>query len=65
VVDADEHVVGTVRAQGRDTVRVPLPLRPGVDSQVFRLRVRGGGVTVPGDLRILNFRVFSLRWAPN
>jgi hypothetical protein len=64
VVDADEHVVGTVRAQGRDTVRVPLALRPGAESQVFRLRVQGGGASAPGDLRTLDFRVFSIRWAP-
>jgi hypothetical protein len=64
VVGADEAVVGTVRAQGRAAVRVSLPLRSGAESQVFRLRVRGGGVAVPSDPRILNFRVFSVRWAP-
>jgi hypothetical protein len=64
VVGADEAVVGTVRAQGRAVVRVPLPLRSGTESQVFRLRVRGGGISIPSDPRVLNFRVFSVRWAP-
>lgn len=64
VVGADEAVVATVRAQGRAAVRVPLPLRSGTESRVFRLRVRGGGIGVPSDPRILNFRVFSVLWAP-
>jgi hypothetical protein len=63
LVDEGGGVVTTIRSTGRETVRVSLPLRPGEETQVFRLRVRGGGLPTPNDPRILNFRVFSLRWA--
>jgi hypothetical protein len=63
LVDEGGGVIATIRSTRRETVRVPLPIRPEVETQVFRLQVRGGGLPTPNDPRILNFRVFSLRWA--
>jgi hypothetical protein len=63
LVDERGGVIATIRSTGREIVRVPLPIRPAEESQVFRLRVRGGGLPTPNDPRMLNFRVFSLRWA--
>jgi hypothetical protein len=63
LVDEGGAPVGAVRVRGRETVRVPLPIRPGVETQTFRLRVEGGSLPTPNDARILNFRLFSMRWS--
>jgi hypothetical protein len=63
LVDEGDGVVATIHSTRRETIRVPLPIRREAETQVFRLRVRGGGLPTPNDPRILNFRVFSLRWA--
>jgi hypothetical protein len=55
--------IGSVQVRGRETVRVPLPIRRESETQTFELRVLGGGLSTPNDPRTLNFRVFSIRWA--
>jgi hypothetical protein len=49
-----------VRRSKTVAFRVPLPAGPGA---TFLLDAEGGGKLVAGDPRVLNFRVFGLRWA--
>jgi FkbM family methyltransferase len=56
VWDAEGVPIADARVDGRCTVGVPLP--PSAEPQTVRLHCENGGITVPYDLRILNFRVF-------
>jgi hypothetical protein len=49
----------TVSYRHEITLEVP---EIAIGSAVFRLVVPGGGVPIPGDARILNLRVFRIRW---
>jgi hypothetical protein len=59
VVSPTGAILGSGTVRGRCTLRVAISagLAGG-----FKLRVLGGGVPLTGDLRMLNVRVFSLRW---
>ena len=63
ILDGAGRTVATAPVRGRETVTVPLPIQPGAETQSFRLHVEGGGRPTPNDPRVLNFRVFALRWA--
>jgi hypothetical protein len=55
-----EHLAkSTVSYRHEITLEVP---EIATGSAVFRLVVPGGGVAIPGDARILNLRVFRIRW---
>ncbi|NVM23355.1 MAG: hypothetical protein HWN68_16415, partial [Desulfobacterales bacterium] len=63
VLDQSGQVVATAEVEGREMVRVALPIVAG-ETQKFRLHVEGGGQqAAPNDPRTLNFRVFHLGWA--
>ena len=64
VMDDDGHTLGTIRAQGHQTVDVELPTPVGAEFTVFRLTPTSTDQPVPGDPRMLNVRVFSMRWEP-
>jgi hypothetical protein len=64
VIDARGQVVATIQAAKRDWVDVELPASVGPGPSVFHLSVTGGGQAANGDPRILNVRVFALRWLP-
>jgi len=49
--------------KGRTKLELVVPARVGPGAQSFRFEVEGGGQPVPGDPRILNFRVFRCDWA--
>jgi hypothetical protein len=59
IVSLDGAVLGSGTVKGRCRVLVDVA-DPIAGS--FRLRVLGGGVPLTRDLRMLNLRVFSLRW---
>ena len=63
VRDANGQEVARASASDRARVRLPLMLS-GKPETVFRLHVEGGGAATPGDTRILNCRVFSVRRLP-
>jgi glycosyltransferase involved in cell wall biosynthesis len=50
----------SVRSAGAVFLAVPLPVSSGA---VYTLDTEGGGARTAGDPRILNFRVFKIRWA--
>jgi glycosyltransferase involved in cell wall biosynthesis len=50
----------SVRSAGPVVLAVPLPVSSGA---VYTLDTEGGGARTAGDPRILNFRVFKIRWA--
>jgi len=50
----------SVRSAGAVVLAVPLPVSSGA---VYTLDTEGGGARTAGDPRILNFRVFKIRWA--
>ena len=60
VLDASGRQVQTVEVNGRQTVKLLLPVVKGKDV-TYRLHVDGGGKKIPSDPRILNFRVFKLK----
>ena len=64
VLDKNGQVVATAEVEGRETVKVALPLKAG-ETKKFRLHVKGGGQQAASkdDPRILNFRVFHLGWS--
>jgi hypothetical protein len=59
VVRADGADVVNVQVGSRTRIRVPLDGASALDRLV--LRGEGGGIAVPGDARILDFRVFAAR----
>jgi hypothetical protein len=62
VLDAGGNMQAQVWIRGRENVRLQLP--PGGDrTRNFRLHVAGGGISIPEDPRILNFRVYRCVWA--
>jgi hypothetical protein len=63
IVNESGSQVGSALVQGRQIVKLSLPIQRGSETQTFRLRVQGGGLPTPNDPRALNFRVFSIRWA--
>lgn len=64
VLDMANRVVATANVQTQATIVLALPLNPG-QATVFRLHVAGGGLEIPSDVRIMNFRVFHMRLLPS
>jgi hypothetical protein len=62
LLDTEDNLVATQKVHGKGTVIFELPIEPHEDNR-FRLRVQSGGLSVPNDPRILNFRVFGVGWA--
>lgn len=60
VVDQSGRVVATGQAEGRKTLLLKLPTKPG-QANLFRLRVKSDNREVANDPRILNFRVFEIK----
>lgn len=60
VLDTSGRQVQAVEVNGRQTVKLLLPVVKGKDS-TYRLHLDGGGKKIPTDPRILNFRVFKLK----
>ena len=59
VLDCYDCEIKTAEFCGRQRLELTLPVHTG-PLNTFRLRVKGGGAAVPGDPRILNFRVFQI-----
>jgi hypothetical protein len=57
VLADDGRVLASTEVLGRRTVEIELPPAP-TTQRTLRLHTEGGGLAVPGDPRILNFRVF-------
>jgi hypothetical protein len=55
------HVVGSATVTSRQEVRFKLP-RPLSSGAVLQFHCHGGGLTIPSDSRIMNFRVFRCQW---
>jgi FkbM family methyltransferase len=62
VLDEKGHPAATAEVKGRRVIHMRLPIVKG-QSAIFRLHVEGGGIPVPNDPRILNFRVFRYGWS--
>lgn len=62
LLDEDDVIVASQKVHGKDTVIFDLPIVLH-EENYFRLRVQSGGLIVPNDPRILNFRVFGVGWA--
>ena len=60
--NADQVTVATVSVQKSGVIVLSVPL-PASKGTTYTLDTEGGGVKISGDPRILNFRVFGLRWA--
>ena len=58
IVDAENRVLATARMEGRSRVQVPIG-----GTCRLRFRVKGGGLAVPTDLRLLDLRLFYCGWA--
>ena len=58
ISDQASGVLGTVTVRRRKMLQLALPAGAG-EERVLRLSVRGGGLPVPGDTRILDFRAFQ------
>ncbi len=54
------NVVAQRTIMGRQTLKILLPTEPGANT-VYKLQVEGGGKTIAGEKRILNFRVFQAK----
>jgi hypothetical protein len=61
VLDAHWNLQAQAWIRGRETLQLQLP--PGDRTLSLRLHVVGGGVSIPEDPRILNFRVYRCAWA--
>jgi hypothetical protein len=57
VLADDGRVLAGTELLGRQTLEIELPRAPATQ-RTLRLHTEGGGLAVPGDPRILNFRVF-------
>jgi len=62
--DAEGNPVATAVVEAGGAIALDVPL-PGTSGAIYVLDTEGGGDTIAGDPRILNFRVFGLRWAPS
>ena len=60
--NADQVTVATVSVQSSGVIVLSVPL-PASNGTIYTLDTEGGGNKISGDPRILNFRVFGLRWA--
>ena len=60
ILDASGSQVQAAEVNGRQTVKLLLPVVKGKDA-TYRLHLDGGGKKIPTDPRILNFRVFQLK----
>jgi glycosyltransferase involved in cell wall biosynthesis len=58
ILDESGQQVAGALVRGREVINVILPTVPG-RTAVFRLHVEGGGKSIPGDSRTLNFRIFK------
>jgi hypothetical protein len=56
----DPVATAAIKAGGAIVLDVPLPAATGA---IYTLDTEGGGDSIAGDPRVLNFRVFGLRWA--
>ena len=54
--------VASARVNGRTTLQIALPVRPG--SNEFHILVSGGGRRIPSDPRVLDARIFKIAGAP-
>lgn len=61
LLDEEGRSVSAADVDTRTTVQFSLPLIAGRTAR-FRLHTDRGGVAVPGDPRVLNFRVFAVAW---
>lgn len=61
-LDISNKTVAEVSIEGAGKIDIDLPITEGKDA-IFSLVTENGGRTIQGDPRILNFRVFSLRWS--
>jgi hypothetical protein len=59
IMDASGHEVQSLEVKGRQTVHLILPTVPNKPA-TFELHLNGGGVVMPPDPRMLNFRVFRI-----
>lgn len=64
VLDAMGSTVAETVISGRCKVRLQLPADASARHS-FRFHVIGGGLSIPDDLRIMNFRVYHCEWAPS
>ena len=62
VLDAQDRMLARGIVRGRHWIHLGLPLEA-ENEKLFRLRVEGGGLGVPHDTRIFNFRVFEVGWS--
>ena len=56
----DSVATAVIKTAGSIVLDVSLPAATGA---IYTLDTEGGGDTIAGDPRVLNFRVFGLRWA--
>ena len=63
VLDESGSLVAEWDVQGRSKLELVLPPALGPRKRRFRLFVPSGGLPVPNDPRILNFRIFRCDWA--
>jgi hypothetical protein len=64
VVGQDGRILATAEILHRRTVRIELPA--GSQGQpLLRLQTDGGKVSIPNDMRMLNFRIFRIRQSKN
>lgn len=59
VLDNDGCEIRTTELHSRRRLEITLPVHAG-PLNTFRLHAEGGGAAVPGDPRILNFRIFQI-----
>lgn len=60
VVDADGRTLASAGVEGRCELLLRMPAQ--IPASTLRLRVCGGGIPLARDARMLNLRLFGLRW---
>lgn len=63
IIDWNGATVASWNVSGRTTLHLVIPAPPDERVQSIRLRVPDGGTPLPGDHRILNFRIFRCELA--
>jgi SAM-dependent methyltransferase len=63
ILDSNGYQVAHVRVVGRQRVEVPLPVMRWQTTS-FWLHTQDNGSSIPGESRILNFRLFKINWKP-